>query len=163
NRTSHHSGLFAWPTTAMANADAIKFANSDAAVQWYLDHGVPSAKIVLGLPFYGQMWANVPAEHKGMFEPYEGRPGEDGTVSYREIEQTYFPAYTRYWDDQAKVPWLYNKKTKITISYEDAESIAAKAKYVIQKRLGGIMFWDLGQDDSKSTLLEAINKALAEH
>jgi len=47
------------------------------------------------------------------------------------------------------------------ISYEDAESIAAKAKYVREKQLGGIMFWDLGQDDSKSTLLGAIDKGLA--
>lgn len=82
-------------------------------------------------------------------------------MSYREIEQTYLPAYTRFWDDQAKVPWLYNHKTKITISYEDAESIAAKAKYVFQKKLGGIMFWDLGEDDIKSTLLDAIDKGLA--
>jgi chitinase len=160
-RTFHHSGLFAWPTTAMVSTDAIKFANCDAAVRWYLDHGVPSEKIVLGLPFYGHIWANVPAEHNGMFQPYRGRPGEDGTLSYREIEQMYLPTYARYWDDQAKVPWLYNQETKITISYEDADSIAAKAKYVIQKQLGGIMFWDLGQDDSKSTLLNAIDKGLA--
>jgi chitinase len=160
-RTFHQSGLFAWPTTPTLNADAIKFANSDAAVQWYLDHGVPPAKIVLGLPFYGQVWANVPDDHHGLFEPFRGRPGEEGTLSYREIEQTYLPTYTRYWDDRAKVPWLYNEKTKIMISYEDRESIAAKAKYVTQKHLAGIMFWDLGQDDSKSALLEAINRALA--
>jgi chitinase len=161
NRTFHHSGLFPWPTASIANTDAIKFANCDAAVRWYLDHEVASEKIVLGLPFYGHIWANVPAEHNGMFQPYEGSPSEDGTLSYREIEQTYLPVYTRYWDSQAEVPWLYNPKTKIAISYEDAESIAAKAKYVIQKKLGGIMFWDLGQDDSRSTLLDAINKALA--
>jgi len=46
------------------------------------------------------------------------------------------------------------------ISYEDAESIAAKAKYVREKQLRGIIFWDLGQDDRKSTLLKAIKKAL---
>jgi chitinase len=46
------------------------------------------------------------------------------------------------------------------ISYEDPESIAVKAKYVIQKHLGGMMFWDLGQDDSKSTLLGAIREHL---
>ena len=159
-RTSHHSGLFAWSTTQTLNADAIKFANSDAAVQWYLDHGVPAAKVVLGLPFYGQAWTNVPDQNHGLFAPYRDRLGEDGTLSYREIEQTYLPAYDRYWDDQAKIPWLYNKRTIIMISYEDAESIAAKAKYVIQKQLGGIMFWDLGQDDSRSPLLEAIHKGL---
>jgi len=158
--TSHHSGLFAWPANAKLNADAVKYANSDAAVRWYMDHGVPSEKIVLGVPFYGQVWANVPDENHGLYAPYEGRPGEEGTLSYREIEQTHLPVCTRYWDDQVKVPWLYNKATKIMISYEDSESVAEKAKYVIQNRLGGMMFWDLGQDDDKSTLLEAIHRQL---
>ncbi len=159
-RTSHHSGLFAWSATSNLDADASKYANSDAAVQWYLGHGVPPEKIVLGLPFYGQVWASVPDENEGLYEPYTGRPGEDGTLSYRQIEQIYLPVYTRHWDDQVKVPWLYNKGTKIMISYEDPESIAVKAHYVIQKHLGGIMFWDLGQDDSKSTLLGAIYQQL---
>lgn len=158
--TSHHTGLFAWAATSKLDADAIKYANSDAAVQWYLDHGVPPERIVLGVPFYGQVWANVPAENDGLYEPFRGRPGEEGTLSYREIAQTYLPVYTRHWDDQAKVPWLYNKDTKIMISYEDPESIAVKAKYVIQRHLGGIMFWDLGQDDGKSTLLGAIHRQL---
>lgn len=161
--TSHHSGLFAWPANPKVNADAARYANSDAAVRWYLDQGVPPEKIVLGLPFYGQVWADVPDENHGLFEPYSGRPGEDGTLSYREIEQSFLPIYTRYWDDQVKVPWLYDNTAKIMISYEDPESIAAKAKYVIEKRLGGLMFWDLGQDDSKSTLLDAIYRQLHGH
>jgi chitinase len=158
--TSHNSGLFAWPITSELDADASQYANSDAAVQWYLTHGVPSEKIVLGVPFYGQVWADVPNENEGLYEPYRGRPGEDGVLSYREIEQTYLPIYTRHWDDQVKVPWLYNRETKIMISYEDTQSIAVKAQYVIQKHLGGMMFWDLGQDDSKSTLLDAIHRQL---
>jgi chitinase len=159
-RTSHHSGLFAWSTTSKIDADATKYANSDAAVQWYIEHGVPPEKIVLGVPFYGQIWANVPDENNGLYEPYKGRPGEEGTLSYRELEQDYLPVYTRHWDDQVKVPWLYKKETKIMVSYEDPESIAAKAKYVIQKHLGGMMFWDLGQDDSRSSLLSAIREHL---
>jgi chitinase len=162
NRTSHHSGLFAWSASSELEPDASKYANSDAAVQWYLDHAVPPEKIVLGLPFYGQVWSGVPTANNGLYEPYRGRPGEDGTLSYREIEQTYLPVYTRHWDEHVKVPWLYNKTTKIMISYEDPKSIAIKAKYVIQKRLGGLMFWDLGQDDSKSTLLHAIHTQLDE-
>ena len=159
--TAHHSGLFASPTAEAVDADAARFANSDAAVAWYVDQGVPPDKIVLGLPFYGQVWANVPDKNHGLFEPYQGRPSEDGTLSYREIEQRYLPAYTRYWDDQAKVPWLYNPRTKIMVSFEDPESIAVKARYVIQRQLGGIMFWDLGQDDSQSNLLKAVEKGFA--
>jgi chitinase len=46
------------------------------------------------------------------------------------------------------------------ISYEDSESIAQKAKYIIQRNLGGMMFWDLGQDDEGATLLESIYQQL---
>ena len=159
-RTSHHSGLFAWSATSRVDPDARKYANSDAAVQWYLDHGVAAEKIVLGVPFYGQIWANVPEQNDGLYEPYKGRPEEEGTLSYREIERNYLPSYTRHWDDRVKVPWLYNKQTKIMSSYEDTQSITLKAQYVIQKDLGGMMFWDLGQDDSKSTLLDAIHRQL---
>jgi chitinase len=53
-RASPHSGLFAWAATSKLDADAMKYANSDAAVQWYLDHGVPTGKIVLGLLFMGK-------------------------------------------------------------------------------------------------------------
>ncbi|PYV55619.1 MAG: hypothetical protein DMG98_15030 [Acidobacteria bacterium] len=158
--TSHGSALFLWKTQK-ANADAAKYANCDAAVRWYVDQGVPTEKLVLGVPFYGQVWAGVPDVNDGLYEPYSARPGDDGTLSFREIEESYLPTYSRHWDDQAKVPWLYKKETKVMISYEDPESIAAKARYVIQQNLGGMMFWDLGQDDSRSTLLGAIYRQLA--
>lgn len=160
NRTSHHSGLFSWSAISTLDADAIKYANSDAAVQWYLDHEVPPERIVLGVPFYGQIWSHVPDENDGLYQPYRGRPGDDGTVSYRDITLWYLPVYTRHWDDRVEAPWLYSKETKIMISYEDAESIAQKAKYVIQRNLGGMMFWDLGQDDDGATLLESICRQL---
>ena len=158
--TSHGSALLAW-TTHKTNVGAAKYANCDAAVRWYVDTGVPRKKIVLGVPFYGQVWAGVPDVNDGLYQAYSSRPGEDGTLSFREIEESYLPTYSRHWDDRAKVPWLYKKETKIMISYEDPESIGAKARYVIHQNLGGIMFWDLGQDDSKSTLLGAIYRQLS--
>ncbi len=51
-----------------------------------------------------------------------------------------------YWDDTAKAPYLYNKNTNVTIAYEDARSIQAKAQYVINNNLMGIMFWEYNQD-----------------
>ncbi len=157
--TSHGSALFSW-ATQRTSADAAKYANCDAAVRWYVAEGVPTEKIVLGVPFYGQVWAAVTDANNGLYEPYGSRAGDDGTVSFREIEESYLPTYSRHWDDQAKAPWLYDEKKKIMISYEDSESIAAKARYVIRHHLGGMMFWDLGQDDSRSTLLGAIYRQL---
>jgi hypothetical protein len=41
---------------------------------------------------------------------------DSGTLSFREIEQSYLPTYSRHWDNQAKVPWLYSKQTKTMIT-----------------------------------------------
>ncbi len=68
------------------------------------------------------------------------------------------PAYTRYWHNQASVPWLYNSTTGVMISYEDPESMDLKAGYVKDKSLGGVMFWELSNDGGD--LLEAIYKRL---
>jgi chitinase len=56
------------------------------------------------------------------------------------------------------VPWLYNSDSRIFISYDDPESIAAKAEYVRREGYGGIMFWELGGDDG--SLLRAIHRGL---
>jgi hypothetical protein len=109
NLASDGSALFLW-ATQKANADAAKYASCDAAVRWYVDQRVPTEKIVLGVPFYGQVWAGVPNANDGIYEPYSTRPGDDGTLSFREIEESYLPTYSRHWDEQSKVPWLYKKK-----------------------------------------------------
>jgi chitinase len=42
------------------------------------------------------------------------------------------------------------------ITYDDAESMKHKAEYVKKNKLGGVMCWELGGDDAKATLLNAI-------
>ena len=44
-------------------------------------------------------------------------------------------------------------------SYEDEQSIRAKAKYVVDRGLGGMMFWQY-TEDAEGRLLSAINKGL---
>ena len=58
------------------------------------------------------------------------------------------------------MPWLYDAETQIMISYDDAESLAAKAGYVREHGLGGVMIWELKADDADSTLLTALDTAL---
>jgi chitinase len=42
------------------------------------------------------------------------------------------------------------------ISYDDPDSLRAKAAYVQREGLGGIMFWELSSDTSEHALLDAI-------
>ena len=54
--------------------------------------------------------------------------------------------YTRHYDSTLTAPWLWNADKKVFLSTEDEESIAAKAKYVADKGIGGIMIWELAGD-----------------
>ncbi len=46
------------------------------------------------------------------------------------------------------------------ISYEDPESLTAKANYAVSNGLGGVMIWELGSDDSAGMLANAVAAAL---
>ncbi|MGF1834675.1 chitinase C-terminal domain-containing protein [Photobacterium sanguinicancri] len=55
-------------------------------------------------------------------------------------------SYTRNYDSVAVAPWLWNAEKKVFLSTEDKDSINVKADYVIDKGIGGIMFWELAGD-----------------
>lgn len=58
--------------------------------------------------------------------------------------------WIRYWDNTAKVPYVYNTQTKQFITYDDPESIAVKINYMKSKDLGGAMIWELSEDTRAS-------------
>jgi chitinase len=62
-----------------------------------------------------------------------------------------------YWDEVAKAPYLYNPAKKLFFTYDDKRSLELKTKYVIDNKLGGIMFWHLGHDTYTDGLLQTID------
>nr|WET51959.1 chitinase VBCH02 [Vibrio sp.] len=54
--------------------------------------------------------------------------------------------YVRHYDSEAVAPWLWNEQKKVFLSTEDQQSVKLKADYVIDKGIGGIMFWELAGD-----------------
>ena len=149
--TGNHAPLFADP------ADPKK-ASADFVVQSFEKAGVPSEKILLGVPFYGRMWGEVPDQNHGLFQ--KGRKVPDADAPYKLIATTMLnQGFARYWDPAASVPYLYNSQTHVFVSYEDSESLAAKCSYVLNRKLGGVMFWEYFGDDS-GKLLDTINRSL---
>jgi chitinase len=132
--------------------------SADNTVKAFETVGVPADKIVLGVPFYGHMWGQVPNVNHGLFQPGKAIPNSD--ASYNAITTTMLGhGYTRYWDAASKVPYLFNDEKKIFVSYEDPESLAAKCDYVRTHNLAGVMFWHY-LNDSSGELLNTINRAL---
>ncbi|EIO3907748.1 chitinase C-terminal domain-containing protein [Vibrio vulnificus] len=54
--------------------------------------------------------------------------------------------YVRNYDSVAVAPWLWNAEKAVFLSTEDKASVSVKADYVIDKEIGGIMFWELAGD-----------------
>jgi chitinase len=146
--TGHQAGLY---RSEFASATD---RNGDAAVKQYLAAGVPSEKIVLGVPFYGRGFTGVTSRNNGINQPYERYEGDH---SYEELVGKFIgkQGFVRRWDDRAQAPYLWNSASRTFISYDDPQSIAIKACYVQEKHLGGMMFWDLGSDRNDE-LLDAI-------
>ncbi len=138
--------------------------NISKVVEMLLAEGVPSQKIVLGVPFYGYSWKGCKAENNGEYQDCAGKgrgSWEAGNLDYSEIEKKLVnqDGFTRYWNDVSKVPFLFNPKSGEFITYEDNQSLGLKLDYLKQKKLGGAMIWELS-GDRKETLLKQINQAL---
>lgn len=150
--TGNHAGLYRSQFAAATDRDG------DAAVKQHLAAGIPADKIVLGAAFYGRAFGGVSPLHDGLNQPYEKFVG---AFPYAELAQTRIDrdGFVRKWDAVARAPFLWNAATRTFISYEDPQSLDAKAQYVRKHHLGGLMFWELSQDRDDQ-LLDAIVKGL---
>ena len=56
--------------------------------------------------------------------------------------------YQPQYDPTLVATWLWNDTKKVFLSVEDEESIQQKANYIVNKGIGGVMFWELAGDYS---------------
>ncbi len=137
--TNHHAPLFP-PSTGNPALCVC------SAVQHYLDQGVPAKKLVLGVPFYGRVFAHS----NGLHTPYNGAGGgtteEIGMRFFYDIKKNLLGTYPSFWDEQAQVPYLFNPHNKEFVTYEDERSLQRKSQLIKQLGLGGAMVWELGLD-----------------
>jgi len=150
--TGHHSGLHA---AQVAPAGA---RTTDSAVRQFLAAGVPAGKLVIGAAFYGREFADVQADAQGLYQRY-GHYQDEHPWPQLKVDFINKNGYVRYWDAAAQAPWLWNAQRRRFISYDDPQSIAAKAAYVKAMHLGGIMYWEQSLDPG-GELLDAVWQAL---
>jgi chitinase len=122
----------------------------------FLAAGVPPAKLLLGVPFYGYGWTQVPEVGNGVFQ--EGNPVR-GDRPYRYI-QSLFANSTVYRDPVSQTPWLFDGDAFWT--FDDPISIRAKAAYVLDHNLGGLMIWELSDDTPQAALLTAAHQTFTQ-
>ncbi len=60
--------------------------------------------------------------------------------------------FKRHWDRTAHAPYLWNPDSRTLISYDDAQSLTEKARYVRRHHLGGVMYWEYSHDPDEVLL-----------
>ncbi|MFD2177601.1 glycoside hydrolase family 18 protein [Veronia pacifica] len=149
---AHHANLFANRDNPINPAISV-----DQAVSAYLAMGVPSDKLVLGIPFYGYSWTDSQKKQRGLFQPFENPIPE--AIEYKDLVRRYSQkkGFSLRWDDDAKADYLFDGKTFIT--FDGARAVTEKGRYVKRRNLAGAMVWELTQDHGQD-LLSALHSAL---
>jgi chitinase len=142
--TNHNSPLYTpaqGDTTFNLNSAVSRLINT---------HNVPADKINAGIAFYGRTAKTVSAA--GLHVPTTGAT-DDVTFSADEGSPQYFnilesmSLFTFNWDSNAEVPYLTGDNGLNTfVSYDDEQSIALKAQYVVNNQLAGVIIWEITGD-----------------
>lgn len=126
-----YDGAGPWNKDAPGQHSSFDMAKEQVA--YWLGRGLPAAKCVLGVPFYGYGFGDA-------YRNYE--------YPFKEIVSTFA--------ESEKVDQVGS-----TIWYNGIPTIQAKAQYVVDQKLGGVMIWSLDSDaPGEKSLLAALWKVL---
>lgn len=144
--TGHHTAL---GTEDFGGRSAIR------TIEELLQKGVRLDQMVLGAAFYIKTFKNVPNVNHGLYQPAEWNRSYN-QVNFEEVAQN----FEFYWDDNADAPYAYDSTNQIFATFDDAGSIELKSKYVREKGLKGIMFWQLMNDKKSDGLLSEMVQSI---
>ncbi|WP_030223833.1 glycoside hydrolase family 18 chitinase [Streptomyces sp. NRRL WC-3626] len=146
--TAPHSPLTSYsgiPQAGFNSADAIAKLKSK---------GVPSAKLLLGIGFYGRGWTGVTQSAPGGTAT-GAAPGtyEAGIEDYKVLKNT-CPA------NGTIAGTAYAHCGNNWWSYDTPSTIAGKMSWAKNQGLGGAFFWEFSGDTTNGELVTAINNGL---
>lgn len=114
--------------------------STDSAVKAYLAAGIPSTKIVVGMPAYGRLFLGT----SGVGDHFTSTgPGTrfGGIYDYK-----YLNSEKDRVDPYQICAFHYNHTLSTFMSFDNPLVTEAKAMYVVENNLGGGMFWEVSTD-----------------
>ena len=113
----------------------------DIMVNNLIEAGMPSEKILMGVPFYGRLGATTTKSFDQLRKDFINKNG-----------------YTFKFDKEAQASYLV-KDNEFAMSYDDMLSIYIKTQYVIDNCLGGIFSW-MAPYDKANILAKAMSDGI---
>lgn len=151
-KSGHQANLY----PSFQNPDATPFSIS-TAVKFHTSHGVPTDKIVLGMPLYGRAFENT----DGPGRPYQGvGPGtwEAGVYDFKKLP---LAGSDIVHDGEAGASYCYNPGTRTMVSFDDWEMARQKTDWIKMNGLGGAMWWESSGDrKGEESLIQIVSDRL---
>lgn len=110
---------------------------------------------------YARVWENVPDTTQGLYQSGKFK----ASVAFKNFDKFFAEnkEFKTYFDETSQAPYQYSSKEKQFATYDDARSIKAKTQFIKDKKLGGIMFWELSNDKSQGGLVDDMFENLNKH
>ena len=126
------------------------------SITFYLAQGMPSSKLLLGLPYYGREWettgSTIPSATTGNFSSSRTFNVIMNNASGYYSTPLYDPvSFTPYFSFQVSSAWRQ-------CFWENPYSMKRRFDVVNQRNLGGIGIWALGYDDGYTDYWDAISQ-----
>ncbi len=166
--TANNSNLYSDPNEP--NISGFYHISDDQAVKYLTYQGVPVNKIILGFPAYFHIYGGVGSKNNGLYQAFDPHKipvfnygkGIGGSSSLiPQLLSHGFISHVISMNGKTSAVYAYNPKSKQWISYENSQSVSAKANYVMKNNLAGLMMWSIKQDlpanNSHSLLRSAHN------
>ena len=116
--------------------------STDAAIKYYMSHGVKASKIVLGMPLYGRTFLNTDGPGKKYSEIGEGSY-EKGIWDFKALPKE---GAKEEINEKIGASWSYDAGKKIMVTYDTKEMVQQKIEYIKKEGLGGGMWWESSAD-----------------
>lgn len=133
--TGHHSSL--------ERSDRLGF-------QYWEDRGVLAEQINIGVPFYANHYLGTTSVGSS-FSDFQ-------VLTFNQVQSLITKGYQIVEDD-----WLgthaYSDTNNSIVFYDSPNNIAAKIEYANNAGYGGVVVWEIGQDDTNQTLSKTIEIA----
>ncbi|KAK4218281.1 endochitinase B1 [Rhypophila decipiens] len=144
-KSGHHAQLYAM------NKDE---ASGASGVQFLMASGMPSKKILLGIPLFGRSFLHV----NGPGHKFRGAGGDEGSFEYSQLPRR----GTKEQVDKRAVAAQCVGADGGFVTYDNPDTVRTKATFCKQKALGGLFYWSAPSDakDSKRSLITAGFRAL---
>lgn len=123
----------------------------DRMTKDFLNAGVESGKLGIGIDFYGYVWqGGSGTETGGVTRPnqrWNTPPGVTDNVPYHRIMDEYYKDEYFRWDEEAQAAYLsidrHGSSEDLFISFEEERAIEKKIRYAYENQLGGVFIWEL--------------------